>query len=151
MREITEIFSSGLKLGHVEAEKNLHSSRNFFELIMASHGGFPPHPGLARKCRLSRQIECLELPSRSTQKSLIFVAETPQRKKESELGLFKKSEGFVNLLSVTQGNLMKSQIIDDSPLKSVEHLFPGEVHSSVPASSHNQFRLHKYTNAMLVS
>ena len=58
-----------------------HSSRKFFELIMASHGGFPPHPGLPRKCRLSRQIECLELPSRSTQKSLIFIAETPQGKR----------------------------------------------------------------------
>ena len=68
-------------LGMLRQNKNLHSSRNFFELIMASHGGFPPHPGLARKCRLSRQIECLELPSRSTQKSLIFVAETPQGKR----------------------------------------------------------------------
>lgn len=80
-----------------------------------------------------------------------FHSRNPSRKKESELGLFKKSEGFVNLLSVTQGNLMKSQIIDDSPLKSVEHLFPREVHNSLPASSHNQFRLHKDTNAMLVS
>ena len=100
-----------------------HSSRNFFELIiMASHGGFAPHPGLPWKCRLSRQIECLELPSRSTQKSLIFIAETPQGKRNQSSVCSEKPEGFVNLLSVTQENLMKSQIIDDSPLKSVEHL-----------------------------
>ena len=136
-------------------EKTTHS--NFFELIMASHGGFPPHPilpphpGLSWKCRLSRQIECLELPSRSTQKSLIFIAETPQGKRNQSSVCSEKPEGFVNLLSVTQENLMKSQIIDDSPLKSVEHLFPREVHNSLPASSHNQFRLHKDANAMLVS